>query len=70
MIDRLLRASEVGELLAVSERHVLELARRDEVPHVRIGRAVRFRPDAIAAWVVEREQGGPARFPRRNGPSR
>jgi excisionase family DNA binding protein len=39
---------------------VLDLARRNAIPHVRLGRFVRFRREAITGWLAEREQGGPA----------
>jgi excisionase family DNA binding protein len=58
----LLAAPEVAELLGVSARYVLELARRGEIAHVRIGRSVRFRRESVEAFVIEREQGSRARF--------
>jgi excisionase family DNA binding protein len=58
--DRLLAAAEVAELLAVPERWIREHSRSGLLPHVRIGRYVRYRREAVMAWVVEQEQGGAA----------
>jgi excisionase family DNA binding protein len=53
---RLLGAAEVAEVLGVRETFVYELARRGELPAVRIGeRYVRFRPEALWAWIEQRE---------------
>jgi excisionase family DNA binding protein len=51
---RLLTADELGERWQVRPQHVYTLARDGDLPHVRIGRYVRFRLEAIETW--EREQ--------------
>ena len=56
--DRLLDASEVAELLHVSRRWVEDAARRDDIPNVPLGRSVRFRREAVLAWVEAQERGG------------
>jgi excisionase family DNA binding protein len=58
--DRLLAAADVAELLGVRERFVYALARRGELPTVRLGdRYVRFRPEALWAWLEQRESTRP-----------
>ena len=53
---RLLEAEEVGRILGVPTPYVYALARRGAIPVVRVGeRYVRFRADAIAAWVEQQE---------------
>jgi excisionase family DNA binding protein len=47
----LVPAREAARLLAVSERTLWGLTRRGEVPCVRIGRAVRYDPRDLAAYV-------------------
>ena len=42
MSDRLLNAKEAGALLNVPHTWVLAEARSDRIPHVRLGRYVRF----------------------------
>jgi excisionase family DNA binding protein len=54
--DRLLNSAEAAILLNVSKRLVEELARRGELPHVRIGRFIRFRRETLNRWIEEREQ--------------
>lgn len=53
----LIDARAAGELLGVPTSWVLAEARSNRVPHVRLGRYVRFRRDALLRWVLEREQG-------------
>jgi excisionase family DNA binding protein len=56
--DKLLDAGEVAELLHVSRRWVEDAVRRDELPHLRLGKFVRFRGEAILAWIAAHERGG------------
>ena len=56
---RLLTRSEVAERLRISEATVDRWrTRRDPLPHVRIGRAVRFPEDAIERWLERRTVNG------------
>jgi excisionase family DNA binding protein len=56
----LLTAAEVAERLRVTTGWVYAATRANRVPHVRLGRYVRFRADAIERWVAELEQRGVA----------
>ena len=50
--DRLaLRCSEVATSLGVSERFIWDLVKRDEIPHLRIGRRVVFPTRAVSDWM-------------------
>ena len=52
----LLAADDVAQILGVPNSFVYALARRGELPTVRIGeRYVRFRLDAIETWIAEHE---------------
>ncbi len=51
----LLTAEEVAALLRVSPGWVYEHSRRDRIPHVRLGRYVRFRRGALEDWLAEGE---------------
>lgn len=53
----LLDAEEAGELLNVPKSWVLTEARAGRIPHVRLGRYVRFEPEALRAWWRDRRQG-------------
>ncbi len=51
-IEPLLTAAEVGRILGVRPKRVYELG----IPAVKIsGRALRWRPSQLAAWIQERE---------------
>ncbi len=52
---KLLIASEVAEIMCVTEARVYELARRKLIPHIRLGRQVRFSEKVLIEWV---ERGG------------
>jgi len=56
-MERLLKQSEVAERLGTSERF-LEVRRvtGGGPPYVKVGRAVRYRPAAVDAWIEERER--------------
>jgi excisionase family DNA binding protein len=63
--DRLLTAREIAELLNVPSTWVLEHARDGTIPHVRLGRYVRFDRGDVLTWVESCRQGGkPTRFRR------
>jgi excisionase family DNA binding protein len=53
MTDRLLDAKAVSERLGVPESWVRESARSGAMPHVRLGRYVRFDLDDVERWLEE-----------------
>jgi excisionase family DNA binding protein len=55
--DRLLNASEAAALLNVPESWIREQTRRGLVPHVRLGRYVRYRRVAVVEWLEPQELG-------------
>ena len=56
-IEPLLDAGGAAELLSVPPSWVLSEARADRIPHVRLGRYVRFERDELVAWWRARAQG-------------
>lgn len=56
--DRLLHAEEVAELLNVPSRWVRDHTRSGLIPHIKLGRYVRYRREAVVAWIGEQEEGG------------
>jgi excisionase family DNA binding protein len=52
MTEQLMTAKEVADRLQVSVRQVLQLAKDDLIPNVRIQTSVRFRPSEITAWIA------------------
>lgn len=54
--DRLLNATEAAALLSVPESWVREQTRRGRFPHIRLGRYVRYRRDAVLVWIEAQER--------------
>jgi excisionase family DNA binding protein len=53
--SRLLEPQEVADYLGMKVRWVYEEAKAGRLPHVRLGRYVRFRQESIDAWLEARE---------------
>jgi excisionase family DNA binding protein len=51
-----LKAREAAAYLGVSYWLLLEMAKRGEVPHIRAGRLVLFRKEALDDWMRQQEQ--------------
>ncbi len=58
--DRLLDAGELAELLHVPKSWVLAQAREDAIPHVKLGRYVRFSRAVVLEWLADQHSGGGA----------
>jgi len=56
MADRLLRAEDVADRLQLRVDHIYKIAREERIPHIRFGRTLRFRAEAIDHWLREQEQ--------------
>lgn len=54
--EPLLSAAEVAELLGVRPSSVYEYARTRQLPHVRIGRHVRFVRSDLESWLTTRRR--------------
>ena len=59
--DRLLMAAEVANMLSVPVSWVREHTRLGEIPHIRLGRYVRYRYEAVRAWLETQEREDAAR---------
>lgn len=55
--DQLLTADDVTDLMRVTRAWVYAETRRDALPHLRLGRYVRYRRSAIDAWMITVERG-------------
>lgn len=53
----LLDAQDVATMLGMSADWVYAEVRANRIPHVRLGRYVRFRRESINAWLLEVERG-------------
>ena len=56
MDENLLKPAEVAELLQVQKSTVYKWAHYDYIPHVKLGRALRFRKKVIDRWVKKKER--------------
>ncbi len=54
----LLTAVEASRLLSISQRKLWSLTASGEIPHVRIGRSVRYPVDDLREWIELRTEGG------------
>ncbi len=52
----LIDAAEASGLLGVPATWVLAEARANRVPHVRLGKYVRFEPEALTAWWASKQR--------------
>ena len=57
MAEPLLDAPQVAEILGMRVDFIYSLARRGEIPHLRLGRSLRFRRESIDTWLRDQEQG-------------
>lgn len=50
-MPRLWDSGETAAYLAVKETHLRDMRLRGEIPYVKVGRLVRFRPAEVEAWL-------------------
>lgn len=58
MSERLVDAAELAQTLGVPKSWVLAEARAARIPHLRLGRYVRFRESSVLEWLDGLEKGG------------
>jgi excisionase family DNA binding protein len=63
--DSLLTADEVASLLQVTPAWVYAETRRRRIPHLRLGRYVRYRRSALELWMREVEHASGDHRPKR-----
>ena len=56
MEKKLLKLSEVSQVLDIGRSMVYELVARRELPYVRIGRCIRVSSESLEKWMKEREE--------------
>ncbi len=62
--DCLMTADEVAQWLKVTPAWVYSQTRGHRMPHMRLGRYVRFRRSALEGWMEEMERASTLRSPR------
>lgn len=55
-VENLLSVRQVAELLGLRKQTVYVLVMRRQIPHLKIGEALRFDPDAIRDFIEEKKQ--------------
>jgi excisionase family DNA binding protein len=60
-VERLVDAAAVAELLGVPVSWVREQTRSGFLPHVQLGRYVRYRLSVVEVWIAEQSKAGQAR---------
>ena len=61
--DRLLTADEVAEMLRVTRGWIYAETRARRIPHLRLGRYVRYRESAVREWMERLEVASTTRLP-------
>ena len=54
----LLTPKQVAEALAISPRKLWGMTASGEIPHIRIGRCVRYPADDLQRWIDDQKEGG------------
>jgi excisionase family DNA binding protein len=58
MTAQLLTAEDVAGLIGMGTDWIYAQVRADRIPHLKLGRFVRFRAESIDQWICELERGG------------
>ena len=53
-LPRLLKRKEAARTLSISERKLFEMTKSKEIPHLTIGRSVRYPANELAAWIASK----------------
>jgi len=54
----LLTPKQAAEALAIGPRKLWSMTASGEIPHLRIGRSVRYPVDALHQWIDDQKRGG------------
>lgn len=55
MTESLYTVDQVAEIVGLKRATIYSLVREGKIPHIRLGRAVRFRPASIEEWLRDSE---------------
>ena len=50
-------AAELSEVIGLSQKHILKMAKAQRIPSYRLGGSVRFDPASVANWLENRSVG-------------
>ncbi|MEX2169673.1 MAG: helix-turn-helix domain-containing protein [Pirellulales bacterium] len=54
----LLSPRDTAKALSISTRTLWSLTAAGQIPHLKVGRLVRYRPESVRAWLADRERTG------------
>ena len=57
----LMNPRQAAEALAISPRKLWAMTASGEIPHVRLGRSVRYPVDDLQRWIDDQKKGGDSR---------
>ena len=57
-MDKLLNAKEVANLIGVKPSTIYQWTHQGFIPHVKVGKLVRFNVDSVMKWLSEKESVG------------
>ena len=57
-MNRLLTPDEIADLLGVQKSTIYQWTHQGFIPHVKLGRFVRFREKTVMEWIDKRENAG------------
>ena len=57
-MNKLLTPQEVADLLSVRKSNIYQWTHQGYIPHVKLGKFVRFNEDKVMEWVERKEQTG------------
>ncbi len=57
-MENLLTPQEIADVLGVSKSTIYQWTHQEYIPHVKLGRFVRFRQSVIEKWIEKRESCG------------
>ncbi len=63
---RLLDADDIAAYIGMTTDWIYREVRAGRMPHIRLGRYVRFRRESIDAWLKASERGGTIRFTKQS----
>jgi excisionase family DNA binding protein len=66
----LLDTEAVAAALCVTPRHIQRLVSERRIPHVKVGRFVRFDPDEVRSWLERHKVAAERSAPREHAPWR
>ena len=56
MINEIMSVNEVSSYLKLTKSTIYKLTQKDELPHSKLGKQLRFRKSKVDSWIEQRER--------------